>query len=210
MKTAPNPVLLIHGGAWAMPDEAVEAHERGIAAALAAGWEALSRGGTAVDAVEAAVTIMEDDDTFDAGRGSFLTRDGRVQCDALLMNGSGSPRWRRGLRRTPPQPDPSRPTRAREVSRMSTSSVLEPSTLHRQNGMALFSTTTPTSSCQREQATACRLSQPARSCTGAAQTPPSAATPNSPRMMLCSHMTPSSRTLPLDANPNLASGHRQP
>jgi len=84
----PQPILLIHGGAWAMPDDAVAAHERGIAAALAAGWSALSRGGTATDAVEAAVTIMEDDDTFDAGRGSFLTRDGRVQCDALLMNGS--------------------------------------------------------------------------------------------------------------------------
>lgn len=70
-----------------MPDDAVAAHERGIAAALAAGWSALQRGGTSVDAVEAAVTIMEDDDTFDAGRGSFLTRDGRVQLDALLMNG---------------------------------------------------------------------------------------------------------------------------
>jgi beta-aspartyl-peptidase (threonine type) len=71
-----------------MPDDAVPSHERGIAAALAAGWSALSRGGTAIDAVEAAVTIMEDDDTFDAGRGSFLTRDGRVQLDALLMNGA--------------------------------------------------------------------------------------------------------------------------
>lgn len=84
----PQPTLLIHGGAWAMPDDAVAPHERGIASALAAGWSALSRGGTAVDAVEAAVTIMEDDDTFDAGRGSFLTRDGRVQLDALLMNGA--------------------------------------------------------------------------------------------------------------------------
>jgi beta-aspartyl-peptidase (threonine type) len=71
-----------------MPDDAVAAHESGIAAALAAGWSALARGGTAIDAVEAAVTIMEDDDTFDAGRGSFLTRDGRVQLDALLMNGA--------------------------------------------------------------------------------------------------------------------------
>lgn len=84
---ATQPVLLIHGGAWAMPDDAVAAHERGIANALAAGWDALERGGTSVDAVEAAVTVMEDDDTFDAGRGSFLTRDGRVQLDALLMNG---------------------------------------------------------------------------------------------------------------------------
>ena len=71
-----------------MPDDAVAAHERGIAAALEAGWFALTRGGSALDAVEAAVTIMEDDDTFDAGRGSFLTRDGRVQLDALLMNGA--------------------------------------------------------------------------------------------------------------------------
>jgi beta-aspartyl-peptidase (threonine type) len=82
-----QPVLLIHGGAWAMPDNAIAAHERGIVAALTAGWAALQRGGTSVDAVEAAVTVMEDDDTFDAGRGSFLTRDGRVQLDALLMNG---------------------------------------------------------------------------------------------------------------------------
>jgi len=87
MKSHTQPVLLIHGGAWAMPDAAVAAHERGIANALAAGWATLARGGTSVDAVEAAVTIMEDDDTFDAGRGSFLTRDGRVQLDALLMNG---------------------------------------------------------------------------------------------------------------------------
>jgi beta-aspartyl-peptidase (threonine type) len=83
-----KPVLLIHGGAWAMPDDAVAAHERGIANALAAGWAALARGRTATDAVEAAITIMEDDDTFDAGRGSFLTRDGRVQCDALIMSGA--------------------------------------------------------------------------------------------------------------------------
>ena len=47
----------------------------------------LSVGGTSVEAVEAAVVVMEDDETFDAGRGSFLTRDGRVQLDALLMNG---------------------------------------------------------------------------------------------------------------------------
>ena len=44
-------------------------------------------GGSALDAVEAAVTVLEDDPTFDAGRGSFLTSDGRVQLDALLMDG---------------------------------------------------------------------------------------------------------------------------
>ena len=83
-----GPLLLIHGGAWAMPDDAVGAHERGIAAALSAGWAELAHGASAVDAVQAAVASMEDDDTFDAGRGSFLTRDGRVQLDALLMNGA--------------------------------------------------------------------------------------------------------------------------
>ncbi len=82
-----SPVLLIHGGAWAMPDDEIEAHQRGIANALDAGYSVLERGGTAVEAVEAAVVVMEDDETFDAGRGSFLTRDGRVQLDALLMNG---------------------------------------------------------------------------------------------------------------------------
>ena len=82
-----TPILLIHGGAWAMPDAEVAAHERGIANALDAGYALLSRGGTSVDAVEAAVTVMEDDETFDAGRGSFLTEDGRVQLDALLMSG---------------------------------------------------------------------------------------------------------------------------
>jgi L-asparaginase / beta-aspartyl-peptidase len=82
-----QPVLLIHGGAWAMPDDAVAAHEDGIAHALAAGYTLLDRGASAVDAVEAAVAVMEDDETFDAGRGSFLTQDGRVQMDALLMNG---------------------------------------------------------------------------------------------------------------------------
>src|SRR6201997_3273890 len=80
-------VLLIHGGAWAMPDDAIAAHEAGIANALAAGYSLLERGASAVDAVEAAVAVMEDDEAFDAGRGSFLTRDGRVQLDALLMNG---------------------------------------------------------------------------------------------------------------------------
>jgi len=70
-----------------MPDDAIAAHEAGIANALAAGYALLERGASAVDAVEAAVAVMEDDETFDAGRGSFLTQDGRVQMDALLMNG---------------------------------------------------------------------------------------------------------------------------
>jgi len=71
-----------------MPDDMVEAHIRGVNNALAAGWRVLERGGPALDAVEEAVVIMEDDETFDAGRGSFLNRDGKVQLDALIMDGA--------------------------------------------------------------------------------------------------------------------------
>ena len=83
-----EPTLLVHGGAWAIPPEMAEDHERGVARALEAGYAVLTRGGGATDAVEAAVTILEDDPTFDAGRGSFLTSEGRVQLDALLMDGA--------------------------------------------------------------------------------------------------------------------------
>jgi beta-aspartyl-peptidase (threonine type) len=83
-----DPVLVVHGGAWAMPDDMLEAHLLGVRNALGAGWRVLERGGGALDAVEEAVVIMEDDETFDAGRGSFLNRDGRVQMDALIMDGA--------------------------------------------------------------------------------------------------------------------------
>lgn len=81
------PVLVVHGGAWAIPDDMVEAHILGVQNALAKGWHVLEGGGTALEAVETAIVSMEDDETFDAGRGSFLTRDGRVQLDALMMDG---------------------------------------------------------------------------------------------------------------------------
>ena len=89
MSTSPirDPILLVHGGAWAIPADAAEANESGVRKALEAGYAILSLGGSAIDAVEAAVTVLEDDPTFDAGRGSFLTSDGRVQLDALLMDG---------------------------------------------------------------------------------------------------------------------------
>jgi beta-aspartyl-peptidase (threonine type) len=83
-----RPTLLVHGGAWAIPPEMAEDHQRGVAHALEVGYKILSEGGTATDAVEAAVTILEDDPTFDAGRGSFLTSEGKVQLDALLMDGA--------------------------------------------------------------------------------------------------------------------------
>ncbi len=86
---APNvPVLVIHGGAWAIPDDMVEAHLHGVRAAMTAGWNVLERGGSALDAAENAVVVMEDDEAFDAGRGSFLNREGHVQLDALIMDGA--------------------------------------------------------------------------------------------------------------------------
>jgi beta-aspartyl-peptidase (threonine type) len=85
---AANPVMLVHGGAWAIPDDMIESHLQGVQAAAGAGWHVLQRGGTCLDAVEAAVVAMEDDETFDAGRGSFLNMDGRVQLDACMMDGA--------------------------------------------------------------------------------------------------------------------------
>jgi L-asparaginase / beta-aspartyl-peptidase len=81
------PTLLVHGGAWAIPASEAHAHQAGVRSALETGYAILSRGGAALDAVEAAVVALEDDPTFDAGRGSFLTSDGKVQLDALLMDG---------------------------------------------------------------------------------------------------------------------------
>jgi L-asparaginase / beta-aspartyl-peptidase len=83
-----DPVLVVHGGAWAIPDDMVDAHLNGVRNAIAAGWRVLERGGTALDAVEHSVVILENDETFDAGRGSFLNRDGKVQMDALIMDGA--------------------------------------------------------------------------------------------------------------------------
>jgi L-asparaginase / beta-aspartyl-peptidase len=83
-----NPVLLVHGGAWAIPDELVAAHLNGVRNATHAGWRVLETGGRALDAVEQAVVAMENDEAFDAGRGSFLNREGQVQLDALIMDGA--------------------------------------------------------------------------------------------------------------------------
>ena len=65
----------------------VEAHLNGVRNAASAGWRALELGGSALDAVEESIVVMEDDETFDAGRGSFLNRDGKVQLDAFIMDG---------------------------------------------------------------------------------------------------------------------------
>ena len=83
-----KPVLLVHGGAWDIPSDEIAAHTRGVTRAAKVGFDLLREGAAALDAVEAAVTVLEDDETFDAGRGSFLTADGRVQLDALMMDGA--------------------------------------------------------------------------------------------------------------------------
>jgi len=82
-----KPALIVHGGAWDIPDEAVDACKSGCHRALGAGWTLLTHGGSALDAIEAAIMVLEDDPVFDAGYGSHLTLDGRVECDAIVMNG---------------------------------------------------------------------------------------------------------------------------
>jgi L-asparaginase / beta-aspartyl-peptidase len=80
--------LIVHGGAWDIPDDTVEAHRSGVARALETGWKILSGGGSADDAVEQTIRSLEDDPTFDAGRGSFVNALGEIELDASIMNGS--------------------------------------------------------------------------------------------------------------------------
>ena len=82
-----GPVIAVHGGAWAIPDDLRQASLDGVAVATESGWERLLAGGSAVDAVEAAVRSLEEDPAFDAGRGAVLTSQGSVELDAVIMDG---------------------------------------------------------------------------------------------------------------------------
>src|SRR5258705_11402417 len=83
-----KPSLIVHGGAWDIPDEAIGACTSGCQRALTAGWSILSLGGSALDAIEAAIMVLEDDPVFDAGYGSHLNLDGRGEFDAIVMYGA--------------------------------------------------------------------------------------------------------------------------
>ena len=79
--------LIVHGGAGAMARDRYEAAREGCRAAALVGWEVLRRGGGALDAVQAAITALENNPGFNAGTGAVLTTDGRAQLDAGIMEG---------------------------------------------------------------------------------------------------------------------------
>lgn len=83
----PSPSIAIFGGSEPIPPEKAERFRDGCRRATDAGWEVLTRGGSAVDAVEAAILVMEEDPVFNAGYGSQLNADGEVQNDASIMDG---------------------------------------------------------------------------------------------------------------------------
>jgi len=91
--TAPRWTLSVHGGAGILTRDTVSAAtdaaaRAGLDAALAAGEAVLASGGSALDAVEAAVQVLEDDPTFNSGRGAVFTFDGAIELDAAIMDGA--------------------------------------------------------------------------------------------------------------------------
>jgi beta-aspartyl-peptidase (threonine type) len=85
--------LAIHGGAGALletriPVERLDEMRRGLSRALDDGLDVLARGGSSLDAVIAAVTVLEDSPVFNAGRGAVLRDDGSARLDASVMAGA--------------------------------------------------------------------------------------------------------------------------
>jgi beta-aspartyl-peptidase (threonine type) len=79
--------VIVHGGCKPVKAAAVAANLAGLEAAVRAAGERLQAGGSAVEAAEAAVRVLEDDPTFNAGTGSVANADGVVEVDASLMEG---------------------------------------------------------------------------------------------------------------------------
>jgi beta-aspartyl-peptidase (threonine type) len=82
-----QPSIIVHGGAGPIKDDSLPARLEGCKAAALAGWEILQDGGAALDAVEAAVIVLEDNPLFNAGTGSTLNSLGKVEMDAAIMEG---------------------------------------------------------------------------------------------------------------------------
>jgi L-asparaginase / beta-aspartyl-peptidase len=79
--------ILVHGGAGDVPQDRVQLHVAGCERAAAAGAEVLAKGGSALDAVQRAVEVLEDDPLFNAGTGACLNEEGHLELDASIMNG---------------------------------------------------------------------------------------------------------------------------
>lgn len=79
--------IALHGGATEVEPDEEEAYRSGCLRALEAGRTILEGGGCAVDAVAAAIRVLEDDPTFNAGTGSAKRKDGSIEMDAALMDG---------------------------------------------------------------------------------------------------------------------------
>jgi len=82
------PAIIVHGGAGSIKDDSLPRRLEGCKAAALAGWHVLQQGGAALDAVEAAVVVLEDDPLFNAGTGSTLNSLGTVEMDAAIMEGN--------------------------------------------------------------------------------------------------------------------------
>ncbi|KAK3608611.1 hypothetical protein CHS0354_042609 [Potamilus streckersoni] len=82
-----NPVVIVHGGAWNIPDHLLKGSIEGAKASARAAYQILKTGGSALDAVVAAIRVLEDEVCFDAGTGSVLNSNGEVEMDALIMDG---------------------------------------------------------------------------------------------------------------------------
>jgi beta-aspartyl-peptidase (threonine type) len=80
--------IIVHGGAGPIKDDSLAARLGGCKDAALAGWQILTQGGNALDAVEAAVVALEDNPLFNAGTGSTLNSLGKVEMDAAIMEGA--------------------------------------------------------------------------------------------------------------------------